>query len=232
MDTISWGVLARRTARQNEQWVRENMPPNVQWAIVVGGDIVDTGDFGGLVPSAFQTREKSTARRRAYLVMRPSSYLDTDLFFRSAYEQDILGIFERDPKHAFSHLDESEGIMSLRCRSGVLSTMEEGYALGMLKVQKPKREDGEGQHTEGATVCTVRNMLYRGKPLYIAAQPAALVHRRGKRTQSDRDPDRAFRIERHHRFDDPVLDIMDTYDIEMGSAGEQWPPLVLYKSRK
>ena len=218
--------LVSQASELNQGWMRRNFPPGIDWAVVVDGKIVHSGDHPPF-PNEIRIRQFGMRGYAPYLLMKSVPRRDLRFFFRGEFQSDICQLLGMSHDEVESYSEPEEGIVTLATTSGSLNKLLEKYALGSLAVLQPKIDE-KRRHAIGATTVKVYNHQFGGKYLYIAAQIADHVHQRGGKTAEEREPDRWYRVERRHRFDDPIADILDTYDMV---KQQDWPPLVLYRSR-
>ncbi len=215
----------------NKEWFRETTGknPHAVWILVLGNKAIEVG-YKNIVPSVTTVREHSQGNKKAYLLVRPQrQYQDLMLFFREKTEGRVLDALHRERSDLKYHLDESEGMQSMYVQSGLLNKLHKQFALGSMELQAPLTgKKKEIKHVHGAYVAHIRNKEYQGKHLAISSQSKKDIHARGSKTIDEKLPDQWMRIERLHRFDDPVLDIFDTYETR---GQRKWPELVLYKPR-
>jgi len=214
-------VFYSKVANNNKEWLNDYFSRGLDWIIVKGNKFKEGGYATEAKPS-FDKIKRDTAEDREirYLLFISNSAIkDLKIFFQAKEESrltKIIGNAEIKP-----YLHENEKINTADIQSGVLNKIKEKYALGRLINHVPI------DHVYGATVVQIDNIDYeKGKKgLHIGSQSVIEVHKRGSITMDERI--NATRIERLHRFDDPILDIFDAYNEKIGK-----PSLILYKGTK
>ena len=231
MDHTEFMQFVELSSTQNEAWIRQNLPPEARWGVVQGGILVDHG-FGFKVPNEIEIRgyRGKTANDTPYLLTRKISRQDLEIFFRTPDMVRITGLVQRTDQDFETYLQATENTSTGHLPSGSLNKLKDSFALGALGTQIPLTPDRDERHSIGATTAKVHNWQALGMPnrtLYFSSQFLEHIHARGLKTEADRDPS-ILRVERLHRFDDPIADILDTYDV---MREEGWPSIILYRGR-
>ena len=234
MDGFEFDKLCRQIRRDNRKLLNRLMSdPKISWMYVnKGGRVYGSGE-GLTTPSAYQTREGAKwMDTPLFLITRSNlQYCDVSYFTRGEHKRKIGEILDRPDDDFFDYQQPGDGIVTINAQSGLINKLTEaGFAVGKLKVLKPKID--EQRYSCGATIADVQNVHYilSGKVLHIASQNADEVHKRGSRVRGERPNEEGTieRIERVHRFDDPVVDIIITYEMKSGGCN----PLVLFGPRQ
>lgn len=203
---------------QNRKWMNRNLEKTVTWVLVdKEGEIIEESDRP-IVPSYHEIRKRGTRdRMQIYMFIRSGEkYRDTTYFLGRDYIKDISMIFERDPSDFFEYLNSVEGIVTVNAQSGLVNKLSK-YAAGRLTRVIPLLIPGDkkgGAHAYGATVADIGDAWENGQEqiVRIASQNIHTVHANGSKVSGERTGSKnSTRFERLHRFDDPVLDLFDTY---------------------
>ncbi|MDO8740661.1 MAG: hypothetical protein Q7J54_03775 [Candidatus Woesearchaeota archaeon] len=223
--------LCKKVAKENRPWMKEIMPdPNTSWVLVIGNKAAAFGQ-SDLIPSLSQVREKCGAGQRGYLLMRPNArYCDLVLYFQSSQAKKIAGILKRNPADIKTYLEPTENISYVNAPSGVLNKLDDAFALGEIKYERPllyPDTESKEKHAQGAYVAAIKHKTF-GKPIRLTSQSLIEVNLRGSKTLDQRYPEKWVRMERLHRFHDEIVDMLNTYEVK---KQENWPPLVLHRSR-
>jgi hypothetical protein len=97
-----------------------------------------------------------------------------------------------------------------------------------MRYECPLTGSGKDQrHAQGAYSATIYHKDFNA-PIRMTSQSQIEVNLRGSKTLDQKEPGRWLRIDRLHRFDDPVVDMFDTYGLKVV---ENVLPLILYKTR-
>jgi len=211
-------MFFNKATKQNEEWFDESTKnTNLYWILMKGDRIRTMGYSNDDMPTMDDIKKMSKENGEVYsLLFNPSSAIkDLEIFFQSKETSKLMKIIGKDTTPYLNNPDEK--INTKAVKSGILNKLKKNYALGNLINHKVLN------HSLGATLAYVWNISYKGKEgLYISSQSKREVHKRGSET-IDEKTNRAG-IERLHRFDDPILDIFDTYDQKIGK-----PSLILYR---
>ncbi len=244
MDLRELSAIMEELGIKNRKWMNRNLGKTVTWVLVdKEGEIIEESERP-IVPSYTGIKERATReKRQIYMFIRSSQqYRDTTYFLSTEYVDSVAMSLDRDSDDFFGYLSPVEGISTINAQSGLVGKLREGYALGKLSRKKPLLEPGNyesGGYNQGATVADIDNALNseHNQVVHIASQNVHLVHARGSKTGNEGFGSVAtLRLERLHRFDNPILDIFDTYrfysDRSSGSGFNLKPNLVLFGLRK
>jgi hypothetical protein len=222
MDTHSdFMDLAHDISVQNQAWFRQNADPSSLWAIVVGDKIVEQSKALPL-PNRISIRRHGTNTFPPYLVIRDTTPRDIRILFEKKHLELVQSTLGANPADFEHHEPSSFSLETHATQSGALNKLVPYFALGKIRVLNIHG------HTSGATTVIVQRPLFDGKQLYMSSQIAEHVHARGQKTSEERYPEQFLRVERRHRFDDPKVDIFDTYNM---IRQQGWPDLLLYWNR-
>jgi hypothetical protein len=233
LDSQEFDGLCEKLYKQNREWFRQETSnnPTVTGILVVGKKLEEVYHTNGF-PSYFEIQRRSqTEGKKVFLLTRPNPYLDLVLYFQTKNSEMITELLKREKQDVKSYLEPVEGISQLNCQSGLLNNIEDAFAIGELKYEKTLIRQSKpelGRYEQGATVATIEHPSYKMR-LRITSQSEKEVHLRRAKTIEEKRPGNWERIERLHRFDDPILDIFDTYEMK---KRENWPDLLVYKSKK
>jgi hypothetical protein len=222
----------------NKRQLRNLFPEvNTSWMYIDRqGRMYGFGE-GNVIPSAYQTREGSRMMGiQLFLIRRNNfSYCDSSYFMRASLKPRAAEAFGRGIDDFHDYNEEGDGVVTINAQSGIVEKLiEAGFAVGRLKRMKPlvnPKDADSGRYSCGATTADVYNVhpSLGEKVLYIASQNAAEVHKRGSKVRGERENDKGtvLRVERLHRLDDPVLDIIVTYEMRKPHGN----PLILHGTR-
>lgn len=230
MNGIEFDEFCEKISKANRKWINNKFPTKqTSWAYVTKkGRIFDSSE-NPAIPSITQTRENYRfAGELVFLLLRPGcQYLDMVFFLESSEKGEIADIFEMPKKEFQEYINKDTGIVYVNAQSGLVNKIKNIYSTGYLKTLSVLSEEGI-RHKEGATTAEISNIGAAGKRIYMASQIQEAVEARGKKVRVSKDSEGPLiRVERLHRFDDPILDIFDTYDISVMGY-----PLILYGSRE
>ncbi|MEK6861720.1 MAG: hypothetical protein AABY07_07155 [Nanoarchaeota archaeon] len=239
MDLRELITIMEELGVQNRSWMNRNLEKTIVWVLVdKDGEIIEESDRS-IIPTYREVREQAKKEdRQLYMFVRsPDEYRDVTYFLDAEYVDSIAMILSRDSDDFFPYLDPIEMIRTINAQSGLTNKLKEKCAVGKLYQLKPLFEPGnekEGGHNYGSTVVNIDNAWMSGHDqlIHIASQNIHLVHARGSKVSGERSGSKnCTRFERLHRFDDPILDIFDTYRF-YSERFEIKPNLVLFGSRK
>lgn len=234
MHPVELEKIMRSVSRENKRWMTTMLPSTASWAYISRDKEIWGVGEGDLSPSVNQTREAAKWVKKPLFLFTncQQRYRDTTYFLEQSAAESIEGL-TKIPKIYFQpYLDDRSGVVAVNAQSGKVNALKKYYAIGTLAVMKPRDNRSEERHTVGATVADIRYVGWDHIEtiLYIASQSAEEVHARGSKVRGERrgEKGRILRIERLHRFDDPILDIFDTYRMK---REDFWRPLVLHGPR-
>jgi len=234
MDPMRLDKLMSHLSVKNRRWMNVMLPSTTTWVYLNSeGEVWGQGE-GNVVPSTPQTREAASwIKQPLYLLMRSQSrYRDITFFMETSAVHDLEQRLQIPDNYFFPYIDKSTGITSVNAQSGTVNLLKDDYAMGSLKTQQPRDEATDTRFQHGATVADVRYVGWEHPHpiLYIASQNMIAVHGRGRRVRGERPGEKSkiIRVERQHRFDDPILDIFDTYNFLQQDG---WKPFILYGPR-
>lgn len=240
MDLRELSTIMEELGVQNRSWMNRNLEKTIIWVLVdKDGEIIEESDRS-ITPTYREVREQAERDgKQLYMFVRsPGMYRDVTYFIDSEYVDGVAMIFDRDPDDFFTYLDQIEGVKTVNAQSGLINKLKEKkYAIGKLSRIKPLLEPGNeksGGHDYGATIANINNAWKMGHDqlVHIASQNIHLVHAKGSKVSGERVGSKNYtRFERLHRFDDPILDIFDTYRF-YSERFEIRPNLVLFGSRR
>ncbi|MFH0832475.1 MAG: hypothetical protein V1900_01995 [Candidatus Aenigmatarchaeota archaeon] len=221
---IEFDELCKQLYQDNKKWLNETLNDPVVHSVLVTSDgRILKSRYDNSVLTAEQVRDAARIYGSlVYQLSRPTRFLDVNLYFQDASEHEVLTALERSRDGVSRYKGH---VKTAKSQSGSLEKLSNVFIVGRMEELIPSIK-GE-RYEEGATVAYSQPMeVFGWKRLHIASQSAEKVHQRNARTMDEREPGKWLRIERLHRFDDPVLDMFDTYDIERLPA---WPGMILYK---
>ncbi len=222
--------FVEQVSNANQSFMRLNLPGEEKWAVVTGGRIVKAG-FGYKIPNEIEIRAFGTRTETPYLLTRKISQRDIEIFGQVLSLPQIRKLLGENCTVSPYGPTEEE-IIRIPTQSGNLNKLEDQFVLAGLAIQQSLFRGRHGKrHVIGATVARAFNKpeVFGDRMLFIASQWEDHVHARKGMTEDDRAPGRFYRLERHHRIDEPVTDIFDTYDL--AREGQIWPDLILYRAK-
>jgi hypothetical protein len=222
-----FGDFCKEVAQMNKRWVREHLDDdNTSWAVVVDGKIIESSSRVEL-PSVEYVRSMSTPESVAILISRPTTQLkDKTIYFDSGSSKKICDLLKADNAEVRSYREPVEAINCLDTRSGALPKLAGEFGVANLTYLKVLI--GEELRPNGVYVARIPGDFHGGRSLDIDSQSETQINKRGFKTLSQREPGKWIRLERLHRYEDPILDIMNTY---ASCRGTGWPELVLCRDR-
>jgi len=223
----------------NKKWIHQNAPsPKTEWMYVsVKGKIWGYG-YGPSIPATHQVVEASElVGEKLYLLRRSNlQHCDSSFFIRSSNLEQISQLFGRSKEDFIDYSGINEGVLTIDAQSGLVNKLlNTNFAIGKLKILYTLTPDKDRHYNAGATVADIHNVGWASSEAYeflhIGSQNKDEVHARGAKVTGERPQDESRkikRIERLHRFDNPILDIFDTYL----QKGRGWHSLVLHGLRE
>ena len=244
LDSREWAEYCKGLSRRNKRWIEANLPKDADHLFVnrEGKILVVAYWHPGDTIDRDVRRE---LRGKEHFMLRESDedLTDTVLYFEERAREEVIKGLKIDLDDVDLYSDELSGIYTCFGESGLITRMKEFVALGNLKVVKPMRNGR--RYSQGATEVEIENFNKSKFNLYIGSQDPTIVHALGLRSIVDQ-PDKAGKINyltRLHRFDDPILDIFETWRIRQQSIRQEFErrgdgdkfssynPLVLYRHK-
>jgi len=220
MDLKELSTVMEELGVENRNWMNRNLGKTIVCVLVdKDGEIIEESDRP-IVPSYREIRERAIrGKKQIYMFVRSSeSYRDVTYFLDTEYVDAVAMIFDRDSDDFFPYLGPVEGISTINAQSGLVNNLKRrNYTVGKLSRMEPFLEPenkNSGSHVYGSTVVNIDNAWKSGHSqlVHIASQNIHLVHAKGSKVSGERSGSiSCTRFERLHRFDDPILDIFDTY---------------------
>jgi len=230
LDGFEFEEENERAFEDNKLWYRKHATPDTWWLLVVNGRILQRG-VSEVRPTQAQIKE-TYPNKQAYLLFRsPERLFDTELFFRTSDVVDVARLARRDLEDIRPYLQEVEGVSQLYVQSGILPRFSSRFALGVISSLNPRISEVSREcHPNGALVAII---THPGLAKRIRIEPESVeeVEARNKKRLSENQHELYLGMTRMHRYDNPILAMLETYEDLRAKVPEKMKPLVLYMAR-
>ena len=184
-----------------------------------------------IVPNHRETQlAMQIVEKPLFLFRRSNQYWDTAYFIAERFVNCFLDESNLEKPDQSEYYDNDLGygkIIQVVAQSGLYNNLIHKFAMGKLNVLCGLDAKND-QHVKGATIADIK-IDYSKRIVFISSRNQDEVLLTGAKPRHFGNPN-LIAVQRIHKFDDPIIDIIETYNQKCDSLSKK--PLLLYGSSK